>query len=50
MELELTKVELKKEITSAEARSKYLVSILEQKILLLEVLFLEEKIKIPRGF
>ncbi len=29
MELELTKVELKKEITSAEARSKYLVSILE---------------------
>lgn len=29
MELELTKVELKKEITSAEARSKYLKSILE---------------------
>ena len=29
MELELTKVELKKEITSAEARSKYLESILE---------------------
>lgn len=29
MKLELTKVELKKEITSAEARSKYLASILE---------------------